>query len=144
LYNWPVSNAKRRPKDLVLIVAREFASRLATPVLVTDEDGNLVYYNEPAELLLGRTFADTGEIAADDWTTLFLREERDGSPLPPERIPSRIALTERRPAHHAFVLTGLDGVRRNIAATAFPLVSSETELVGVVAIFWQEADNRSA
>jgi PAS domain-containing protein len=142
LYNSPVSDTKRRPKDLILIVAREFASRLATAVLVTDADGNLVYYNEPAERLLGHTFAETGEVPAGEWATLFQRHELDGSPLPPERLPSRIVLSERRPAHRVFALTGLDGVRREISATAFPLLSSETELVGVVSIFWQEAGGR--
>lgn len=139
-----MSKLKRRPKDLILIVAREFASRLATAVLVTDDEGNLVYYNTPAERLLGRSFAETGEMAADDWVTLFTREELDGTPLSPERMPSRVALRERRPSHHDFALVALDGVRRQISATAFPLLSSDTELVGVVSIFWQPADGQHA
>ena len=64
------------------------------------------------------------------------REELDGAPLPSDRMPSRIALRERRPAHHEFALT-VDGVRREISSTAFPLLSSERALVGVVSIFWE-------
>lgn len=131
-----MSKAKRQPKDLILIVAREFASRLATAVLVTDAHGNLVYFNEPAERLLGQRFAETGEIPAEDWVTMVPREELDGSPLPAERLPSRLALHERRPAHHEFALT-VSGVRQGISATAFPLLSSERAVVGVVSIFWE-------
>jgi PAS domain-containing protein len=139
-----VSKLERRPKDLILIVAREFASRLATAVLVTDDLGNLVYYNEPAERLLGRTFAETGEIDADDWATLFAREELDGTPLASENMPSRIALRERRPAHGEFFMTALDGVRRELSATAFPLLSSDGLIVGCVSIFWQDDDRQPA
>ena len=131
-----VSEPKRQPKDLILIVAREFASRLATAVLVTDAEGNLVYFNEPAERLLGRSFAETGEIPAEEWMTTVEREELDGSPLPSEQMPSRMALHERRPVHHEFALT-VDGVRREISATAFPLLSSERVVVGVVSVFWE-------
>jgi PAS domain-containing protein len=139
-----VSKPKPRPKDLILIVAREFASRLATAVLVMDAEGNLVYFNEPAERLLGQSFAETGELRAADWVTLFKREELDGTPLSPDGMPSRIALRQRRPAHREFLFTGQDGVRRELSATAFPLLSSDTQLVGVVSIFWEQVRPGSA
>ena len=126
-----------RPKDLVLILAREFASKLAFAVLIADAEGNLVYFNEPAERLLGRTYAETGEMPASQWATLLKTEDLDGSPLPLERLPGGIALLERRPAHRDLAITGLDGVRREISATAFPLLSSATDLVGMMAIFWR-------
>jgi len=133
-----------KPKDLVLILAREFASKLAFAVFIADAEGDLVYYNEPAERLLGRTFAEAGEIRAAEWASLFKTEELDGAPLPLERNPAGIALLERRPAHHDFAITALDGIRRTISVTAFPLLSSATTLVGVVAIFWRLDDVGSA
>jgi hypothetical protein len=57
--------------------------------------------------------------------------------LPLEARPAAIALLERRPAHHSFRIVGLDGHRRAISATAFPLLASADELVGVVSIFWE-------
>jgi PAS domain-containing protein len=132
-----MASVRRRPKDLVLILAREFASNLAFPVLITDADGSLVYFNEPAERLLGRTFAETGEMQATEWETLFSTEELDGSPLALSGMPAGIALLERRPAHHSFAIRGLDGVRREISVTALPLLATATRLVGVVAVFWQ-------
>jgi PAS domain-containing protein len=135
-----VQGGRRRPKDLVLILAREFASKLAFAVLVADRDGRLVFFNEPAERLLGRTFAETGEMPAGEWESLFTTEELDGTPIPLERMPAGVALIERRPAHHTFAITGLDGVRREISVTALPLLASATELVGIVTIFWPYDD----
>src|SRR5437763_12977676 len=90
------STQGRRQSNLVLILAREFASKLATATFVTDAEGNLVYYNEPAEHLLGRTFAEAGEVKADEWGSLYTVERPDGKPLPLEENPGRIALLERR------------------------------------------------
>ncbi len=131
---------QRRPKHLVLILAREFASKLATPVLISDADGNLVFFNEPAGGVLGRSFGEVGELPASRWAELFETEELDGTPVPLERMPAGIALTEARPAHHRFVIKGLDGVRRVISVTAFPHLAHTDDLVGVVAIFWEEAN----
>jgi PAS domain-containing protein len=129
---------QRRPKHLVLILAREFASKLATPMLISDAGGNLVFFNEPAAGVLGRSFAEVGELPASRWAEMFRTEELDGAPIPLERMPAGIALTEARPAHHRFVIKGLDGVRRVISVTAFPLLAHTDDLVGVVAIFWEE------
>jgi hypothetical protein len=127
----------RRQKNLLVILAREFASKLATPTFIADAEGNLVFYNEPAEQLLGRTFAEAGEVKADEWASLYKVEELDGTPIPLERNPGGIALLERRPAHRHLRITGLNGVRREIQATAFPLMSTPDDLVGMVAIFWE-------
>jgi PAS domain-containing protein len=128
----------RRQKPLALILARELATQLATATFISDADGNLVFYNEAAEEVLGRTFAEAGPISAEEWSSLYQMEDLDGSPLPLERIPGWIALAERRPSHARLRIVGLDGVRRQISATALPLFSHPTELVGMVAIFWQE------
>ena len=122
----------------MLILAREFASKLATPMLVSDADGNLVFFNESAAGVLGRSFGEVGELPASRWAELFETEELDGTPVPLERMPSGIALMEARPAHHRFVIKGLDAVRRVISVTAFPLLAGPEELVGVVATFWEE------
>ena len=132
-----VQTGGRRQKNLVLILAREFASKLATPMLVADATGNLVFFNEPAEEVLGRRFAEAGEMPAGEWEELFSVEDVAGEPMPLERMPGGIALLERRPAYDQIWITSIDGVRRLLSVTAFPLWSSETELVGFVTVFWE-------
>ncbi len=135
----------RTQKSLVLILAREFASRLVTPMLIVDERGSLVFYNEPAEEVIGRTFAEAGEMPASEWATLFQIEDLEGGQIPPEQLPVAIALYERRPAHAMIRFVALDGTRRAAVVTAFPLFARADELSGAVLIFWEEREpTRSA
>jgi PAS domain-containing protein len=134
-----LSVAAIRPKHLVLILAREFASNLATPTLITDERGWLVFYNEAAEEVLGRPFAEVGELPLEDWTRQFSPRTLDTEePLPLAQRPTGIALYERRAAHERFRITSVDGTDREVAVTAFPLFAHADELVGSVTIFWLE------
>ena len=128
--------ARRRQKHLVLILAREFASNLATPMLITDEKGTLVFYNEAAEPITGKPFSEAGEMSFDDWSARSSARTVDGELLPLHRRPAGVALYERRAAHERFLITGLDGVEREISATAFPLFAHADEFVGIVLIFW--------
>ena len=127
-------------KHLALIIARELASQLATATFVADAVGNLVFYNEAAESILGRSFAEAGTMPAVGWTTQFILEELDGTPMPLDRMPAGIALLEHRPAHGQLWMTGLDGERRLLNVTAVPLFASETEFVGMIALFWHADD----
>jgi len=127
-------------KDLTLILARDLASKLATPTFVVNPEGTLLYYNEPAERVLGTRYAETGEMPQEEWSSVFSPVDADGNQVPVEELPLSIALADRRPAHRPFAITGLDGVERTIAVTAFPLMPHPEELVGAVAIFWEEAE----
>lgn len=109
-------------------------------MFIADAEGNLVFFNEAAEGLLGRSFAEAGELSADEWAALFSTEELDGTPMALEAMPAGVALIERRPAHHTFHITGLDRVKRRISVTAFPLFERAQEFDGVVAIFWEQPD----
>jgi hypothetical protein len=122
----------------VLILAREFASNLATPIYIADVDETLVYFNEPAEQIAGRSFAETGEIPVREWAAMLTPLGIDGEPLPREQMPGGIAFTERRPAHGNLCITGLDGVKREIATTAFPLFGPDEEFHGIMVIFWEQ------
>jgi PAS domain-containing protein len=128
----------RRRKHLVLILAREFLSTLAMPALLADDRGRLVFFNEAAEEIAGKTFVETGEVPLDEWVESFAPRTLEAEPATPERRPSRIALDRRRPAHERFRITSRDGVEREVAVTAFPLFAHAEEFVGAVVIFWRE------
>ena len=130
---------QRRQKSLVLILAREFASNLATPIYIADADERLVYFNEPAEQIAGRSFAETGEIPIREWAEMLAPQATDGQPLQREQTPGGIAFAVRRPAHGSLCITGLDGKRREIATTAFPLFGPDEEFHGIMVIFWEQA-----
>jgi PAS domain-containing protein len=122
-----------------MIMARDFASRLATAVFLVDPDGTLVYFNEAAERVLGQEFVEGRAVPAREWSTTFSPEDENGEPVPLAALPLGVALTQRVPAHRAIRIVGADGVNRGIEVTAFPLFAHADECVGAVAIFWEHA-----
>jgi PAS domain-containing protein len=133
-----------RHKTLILILARELATNLATPVFVVDPEGTLVFYNEAAEGILGEPFGVVGELTRDQWLAMFPPEAPDGTPLPMEQAPLIRALREHIPVHDHIRVRARDGVSRDIAVTAFPLLVGGEEFAGAVAIFWERGAEEDA
>jgi PAS domain-containing protein len=123
-------------RSLPLILARELASNLSTPMFLLDAQGMLAYFNDAAARLLGKEFADVGEIPADEFGESLQLALPDGQPLRRRQSPAGIAFFERHPAHKQLVATSYDGVRRQYEATAYPLFGAEGEMHGVIALFW--------
>jgi PAS domain-containing protein len=124
-------------REIEIILARQLASYLATPIFIVDPQGTLAFYNEPAEAILGCRFEETGEMKAGEWSTLFKPVDANGDPLKPDDLPLVIALKEQRASHRSFSISGLDGVLRHIQVTAFPLMGQAHRFLGAVAIFWE-------
>jgi len=124
----------QHPVELILL--RQLASYLATPMFLVDAAGTLVYYNEAAEPLLGRRFEDSDEMALKAWLVAFAPLELDGRPLAESANPLLAALAERREQHQVLTIHSLDGGERRIEATAIPLEGQAGRLLGAVAIFW--------
>jgi PAS domain-containing protein len=124
-------------KEIEVILTRQLASYLAMPIFIVDPRGTLVFYNEPAEAILGLRFDETGEMVVTEWGTVFTPIDRVGALLPPDTLPLNIALRERRPAHGDFYIRGLDLVLRHIEVTAFPLIGQANRNLGAVALFWE-------
>jgi PAS domain-containing protein len=124
-------------RDLILILARDLTSRLATPAFVVDATGTLAYFNEAAEPVLGATYAESGELPAGGWASEWDPRDLDGTPVPLEELPLGIAFREGRPAHRPLRIRGVDGVTREIEVTAFPLCARPDEILGAIAVFWE-------
>lgn len=120
-----------------IILTRQLAGYLSVPLFLVDPDGNLLFYNEAAEGILGRRFNETGAMPAAEWSSVFLPVDEAGRPLPPEDLPLIHTLKHHRPAHKRFHVRGLDGVARHIEVVSIPLVGMRRTLLGAVALFWQ-------
>jgi PAS domain-containing protein len=130
--------AATRQKHLVLILARELVSNLATPTVIIDDRGWLVYFNEAAEETLQLSFAEIGEMPIDEFTSRVEPRSLEGEPRPLEKRPAGIALRERRPAHERLKITGPGGEESEVGITAIPLFAHKDEFVGVVNFWWLE------
>jgi PAS domain-containing protein len=122
--------------EIELILFRQAASYLATPIFLVDLEGNLLFYNEPAESILGLRYEESGELPLSEWATVFVPIDEEGNELPPDGLPLVITVRERRPALGSFWITGLDGVKRHLTVTALPLFGHGDRDLGSVAFFW--------
>lgn len=128
----------QQPIELILV--RQLASYLTTPVFVIDPDGTLVYFNEAAAPLLGRRFEETEPMPKASWLEAFAPHAIDGTPLDAASNPLLAALAQRREQHRSLAIRSLDGGDRRIEATALPLEGQGGRLLGAVAVFWPAAE----
>ena len=135
----------QHPIELILL--KQVASQLALPIFLVNPDGDLLYYNEPAEAILGRRYDETGELPVSEWSVLFTPEDADGRPVP-ARTPSARARPGRappgarrirhpRPRRHAPQAVGHRGAHRR---TRGPLPRCGRPVLGrgnrVKVVFW--------
>ena len=131
-------NRSAPQRDLVLIIARDLASKLATPAFLVDDLGNVVFYNEAAEGLLGRPFVESRGMPPEEWSSVFRPVDAAGSSIPLPELTLGSVMETGLPAHAEFWIRGeADGVDRRIEVTALPLFSSAEEFVGGLAVFWE-------
>jgi len=124
-------------REIEVILTRQLASYLTLPIFIVGPDGTLIFYNEPAEAILGHRFEETGEMPAQEWAAAYAATDDADQPLAANDIPLMIALREARPVHGSVAIRGRDRVRRRIEVTAFPLIGQARRHLGAVAIFWE-------
>jgi len=120
-----------------IILTRQLAEYLSVPVFLVDPKGDLLFYNEPAEGILGRRFEESGGMPAEEWSRAFTPVDDDGKPIAPADLPLMITLTTRLPAHKRFRIVGHDGVSRRIEVTAIPIAGLHGDFLGAAALFWE-------
>ncbi len=120
-----------------IILLRQWASHMSLPIWVTGLDGDLLYYNEPAEALLGMRFDEAGAMPLAQLSDVFQIAAADGSPLTVDEFPLAVALQERRPSHRRLRYCALDKVWRDVEVTAFPFEGEGRRPLGAIAIWWE-------
>jgi hypothetical protein len=125
------------PRTIPLILARELAANLATPMFLIDAQGMLAYCNEAAELMLGKTYGEIGAITANEFGTMLELTDLDGAPVRRRDSPAGVAFIQRKPSHRTLMVTTLAGHRDTFECTAYPLFGRGDEMHGVLALFWK-------
>ena len=127
--------ATQHPIEIIL--ARQWASTMSHPIWITDDVGNLLFYNVAAEAVLGVRFDEAGEMPASQLAELFETTGLDGSPMPAEELPLLQALTNWTPAHGPLRIRAFDRIWREIEVTAIPLIGEGDRRLGALAMFWE-------
>src|SRR6185437_12115314 len=127
-------------QPIQLILMRQLAGYLSVPMFLVGPNGDLLFYNEPAETILGRSFDETGAMSAKEWSAAFTPEDSDGHAIPPEDVPLMITITRKRPAYQRLFIRGFDGVRRHVDVASIPIAGLDGDFLGGAALFWQVSD----
>jgi len=128
--------AAETQKPLELILARNLLTSLSTPAFLVDGDARLIFYNEAAGALLGRSFEDSGgRMDPGEWTAAF-DLTADGAPIALDEHPLTTTLRGGRPAHAEFTIRSLGGEEHSIEASGFPLVGTGDAESGAMVLFW--------
>ena len=125
-------------REIEVILSRQWADSLSTAVFIVDPEGNLIFYNERAEALLGMRYDETGVMPVSEWSSIFTPKDDEGYVLPAEDLPLVETLTDRRPAHGEFWIRSLKGVDYKISVTSFPIMGRPNRFLGAIAIFWKK------
>jgi PAS domain-containing protein len=137
-------DSPRGQRPLELILARNLLTSISTPAFLIDDQAAVVFYNEAAAALLGRSFEDAGRMTAEEWTTTFGPMDSNGRPLSVDQLAITDAIRAGRPAHGEFRIRTAGGLEQPIEASAFPIVASESDSSGAMILFWplgEEAEN---
>lgn len=130
-------------RPLQLILARNFVASIATPAFIIDGEGVIAFYNEPAGLVLGKRFEETGAMSPELWLTTFGPFGEDGSAQAFEDLPLTRAARAGRPAHARFCIRVGSGQQQRIEASALPVVGDDG-FQGAIVVFWPQGEEDQA
>jgi hypothetical protein len=117
-------------RPLELILARQWAALLSTPVMLFDLEGSLIFFNEAAGLLLGRKYDETGSMVGPEWQAAFPMEDDAGRVIGATDSPIATAIRSGSPV----TVRAMDGVRRRATVTVFPVHGLERTRQGAVCL----------
>ena len=123
-----------------IILNRQLADCLSIPIFIIDPAGNLIFYNTPAEEVLGKRFEDTGEMPMEEWSVIFKPVDEFNKDIPPEDLPLVKTLKNLLPYHKTFWIKSLNGESEKIGLTSYPIINREDKFLGAVAMFWKVQD----
>ena len=121
-----------------IILSRQLADYLSVPIFLVDTNGDLIFYNEPAEEFLGKRFEDTGPMSVEEWSTIFKYTDEHGNAVPRQDLPLVKSLTLQEPAQGELWFEGLHGKKYHLSVTSLPLIGEAHRFVGALAIFWEK------
>jgi PAS domain-containing protein len=123
---------------LELILLRQWASYIKTPIWLTSTDGYLLYFNEPAEKIIGIRFGEAGPLPVNELIARFEITDEYGAGIDIDMLPLAVALGERKPSHARIRVRSIGGEYVRISVTAFPIEGQGGRFLGAVAMFWED------
>ncbi|NVJ84877.1 MAG: hypothetical protein HWE15_01130 [Algoriphagus sp.] len=124
-------------QPLELILGRQFVDTLSLPAFLVDPEGNLLFYNEPAGVIFGLNFGETGGMRVEEWSTVFTPFDEYGKPIDPEELPLVKTLRNQTPNSGSFYIHSMNGDKIHIKVNSFPIIARPERFLGALALFWK-------
>lgn len=128
-------------QPIELILARQFADSMNMAVFLVDHLGNLLFYNEAAESILGIRFSETGSMPVEDWSCFFTPSDANGNSIPPKDLPLVQTLNTQQPAHKSIYINNKKNKRIHITVTSIPIEGRPDRYLGAMALFWKSNES---
>lgn len=125
------------PLQVEIVLLKQLASCLAMPIIVVDPDGDLLFFNESAESIMGRPFEEMGEMGREELLASLRVTDEQGAPIPEADRPMIVAIDQGAPTHRRFWIEGFDRQLRKVEATTIPLIAENGSLLGALGLFWE-------
>jgi PAS domain-containing protein len=123
--------------DVEIILLKQLASCLAMPMFVFGPDGEMLFFNESAESIVGARYDEWMATERRAWGNELRTTDAAGNSLPDSERPVMIALDKREFAHRRMFLRDQNGLQREIEGTSFPLLDKNDRLLGALGLFWE-------
>lgn len=132
---------EQHPVEIILL--QQWASMMTVPIWITDQMGNLIYFNESTEKLIGLRFDEAGELPASILAERFNLCELDGHSIPEQERPLMVALEKQQPAQRTVRITDATGQQKIVADMAIPVVGEGDRPLGAMVILWETGDSHT-
>ncbi|HEX2152887.1 MAG TPA: PAS domain-containing protein [Acidimicrobiia bacterium] len=131
----------QNPIEIILL--QQWASMMTVPIWITDAAGELLYFNEPTEDLIGVRFDEAGEMPASILSERFSLCNVDGTPVADHDRPLMIALHKLQPAQRELQMMDDAGQKKIVSDTAIPIIGEGDRPLGALVILWESGDSHS-
>ena len=125
----------QHPLDLIL--ARNLMTVMETPAFLVDHQGAMVFFNEAAGQMLGKSFEEIGRLNREEWNKIG-PVDAEGREVHDRKMPLAIALREGKPAHGRFHICTDQARIIEVESSALPL-HSNGDFHGALVVFWSVA-----
>lgn len=122
-------------QPIEFILARQLAEYLITPISIVDENGNTIYYNEPAEHILGKKYNEAGDIEFRAWENRFYPVDDKSSPIPLLDVPFINTASNRKIVEGEYWMRNLEEIEQKVMIICIPLVSMGHRELGTLVYF---------
>jgi PAS domain-containing protein len=134
-----VSHVPEQHQPLLLVQARNLITNLALPALLTDSEGRLLFFNDAAAELLGRSFEEVGRMPREEWGREIGPFDEGGRAVATDSLPFARALRTGCPAQGRFRVRFGEGGLGEVEVSALPLVEPGN-FEGALVVFWPPDD----